>query len=248
MGASPSGVRKEPTVVQQKSSDVIVVGAGLAGLVATAELLAAGRRVVLVDQESADHLGGQAWWSFGGLFLVDSLEQRRMGITDSLDLAWQDWCGSAGFDRLDEPDGQDVWARRWARAYVEWAAGEKRTWLHERGIRFFPVVGWAERGDGTATGHGNSVPRFHIVWGTGPGVVAPFERVCREAADAGRLTVLGRHRVTSLVTTQGAVTGVRGDQLAVDGVARGQASTRSVVGEFEVSAQSVVVTSGGIGA
>ncbi|HLS40807.1 MAG TPA: FAD-binding dehydrogenase [Ornithinicoccus sp.] len=229
-------------------ADVIVVGAGLAGLVATAELVAAGRRVILLDQESADHLGGQAWWSFGGLFLVDSPEQRRMGIRDSLDLAWQDWLGSAGFDRLDEPDGQDLWALRWARAYVEWAAGEKRAWLHERGVRFFPVVGWAERGDGTATGHGNSVPRFHITWGTGPGVVAAFEPVCRVAEADGRLTVLGRHRVTGLVTTGGSVTGVRGQRLAVDGVDRGMASTRSVVGEFELSAQAVVVTSGGIGA
>ena len=229
-------------------ADVIVVGAGLAGLVATAELVAAGRRVILLDQESADHLGGQAWWSFGGLFLVDSPEQRRMGIRDSLDLAWQDWLGSAGFDRLDEPDGQDLWALRWARAYVEWAAGEKRAWLHERGVRFFPVVGWAERGDGTATGHGNSVPRFHITWGTGPGVVAAFEPVCRAAEADRRLTVLGRHRVTGLVTTGGSVTGVRGQRLAVDGVDRGMASTRSVVGEFELSAQAVVVTSGGIGA
>ncbi len=150
-------------------ADVIVVGAGLAGLVATRELVGAGRRVLLVDQESTEHLGGQAWWSFGGLFLVDSPEQRRMRIHDSVELAWQDWQGSAGLDRVEEPSGEDVWAGRWARAYVEWAAGEKRARLYELGVRFFPVVGWAERGDGTATGHGNSVPRFHITWGTGPG-------------------------------------------------------------------------------
>ncbi|GAA1157712.1 FAD-binding dehydrogenase [Ornithinicoccus hortensis] len=229
-------------------ADVIVVGAGLAGLVATAELVEAGRRVVLVDQESAEHLGGQAWWSFGGIFLVDSPEQRRMGIHDSLDLAWQDWSGSAGFDRLEGPHAEDEWGSRWARAYVEWAAGEKRAWLHGKGIRFFPVVGWAERGDGTATGHGNSVPRFHITWGTGPGVVAPFEAVCRAAESEGRLTVLGRHKVTGLVTTDGAVSGVRGDRLAADGAGRAVASTRSVVGEFELSAGAVVVTSGGVGA
>ena len=147
-------------------TDVLVVGAGLAGLVATAELVAAGKRVVLVDQESAANLGGQAFWSFGGLFLVDSPEQRRMGVRDSVELAWQDWEGTAGFDRDDE----DHWGRRWARAYVDFAAGEKRAWLRERGVRFFPVVGWAERGDGRARGHGNSVPRFHVTWGTGPGV------------------------------------------------------------------------------
>jgi uncharacterized protein len=229
-------------------ADVVVVGAGLSGLVAAAELVAAGRSVMLLDQESGRHLGGQAWWSFGGLFLVDSPEQRRMGIHDSHDLAWSDWAGTAGFDRLDGADGADTWARQWARAYVDWAAGDKRSWLRSKGVSLFPVVGWAERGDGTATGHGNSVPRFHVTWGTGPGVVEPFERACREAEAAGRLTVHGRHRVTGLTTQAGAVTGVRGEVLATDGVVRGARSTRSVVGAFEIEAQAVVVTSGGIGA
>ncbi len=226
-------------------TEVVVVGAGLAGLVATRELLGAGRRVVLLDQESADHLGGQAWWSFGGLFLVDSPEQRRMGIHDSLELAWSDWQGTAGFDRLDD---EDSWASRWARAYVEWAAGAKRAWLHELGVRFFPVVGWAERGDGTATGHGNSVPRFHVTWGTGPGVVRPFEEVCRAAQRDGRLTVLGRHRVTGLRQTGGVVTGVHGVRLVQDRVERGAPSSREQAGEFDISAQAVIVTAGGIGA
>ena len=125
-------------------ADVVVVGAGLAGLVAACELAEAGRSVVLLDQESEANLGGQAWWSFGGLFLVDSPEQRRMGISDSFDLAWQDWQGTAGWDRLTDADGTpgpDHWGRRWARAYVEWAAGGKRAWLRERGVSFFPVVG-----------------------------------------------------------------------------------------------------------
>ena len=228
-------------------ADVVVVGAGLAGLVATAELVAAGRRVALVDQESTRHLGGQAWWSFGGLFLVDTPEQRRMGIADTRDLAWQDWTGTAGFDRLG-PGGEDGWGQRWARAYVDWASGEKRAWLRERGVRFFPVVGWAERGDGTATGHGNSVPRFHIVWGTGPAIVEPFERQVRAGVETGLVTLHGRHRVRELVLTDGAVTGVRCDVLREDGVDRGMPSTREVVGQAELSAQAVVVTSGGIGA
>ena len=229
-------------------ADVVVVGAGLSGLVAASELVAAGRSVVLLDQESGEHLGGQAWWSFGGLFLVDTPEQRRMGIRDSYDLAWSDWAGTAGFDRLEGPAAEDTWARQWARAYVDWAAGEKRAWLRSKGISFFPVSGWAERGDGTATGHGNSVPRFHVTWGTGPGVVEPFERACREAVATGRLTVRGRHRVTALITDGGTVRGVRGELLATDGVGRGARSTRSVVGAFEIEAQAVVVTSGGIGA
>ncbi|MCE0486067.1 FAD-binding dehydrogenase [Ornithinimicrobium sediminis] len=229
-------------------ADVVVVGAGLSGLVAAGELAAAGRSVVLLDQESGEHLGGQAWWSLGGLFLVDTPEQRRMGVRDSAELAWADWAGTAGFDRLEGAVPQDLWGSQWARAYVDWAAGEKRSWLRSKGVSFFPVVGWAERGDGTATGHGNSVPRFHVTWGTGPGVVAPFERAVRSAAAAGRISVRGRHRVTDLVTTDGAVTGVRGEVLATDGVARGARSTRSVVGAFEIDAQAVVVTSGGIGA
>ncbi|MGB7449196.1 MAG: FAD-binding dehydrogenase [Ornithinimicrobium sp.] len=227
--------------------DVVVVGAGLAGLVATGELLKAGRSVALLDQESTAHLGGQAWWSFGGLFLIDSPEQRRMGIKDSAELAWSDWQGSAGFDRLGGADDDDRWGAQWAKAYVDWAAGEKRSWLRRRGVSFFPVVGWAERGDGTADGHGNSVPRFHLTWGTGPGIVQPFERTVREGERSGAVVVLGRHRVTELLTLDGAVTGVRGDVLVTDQAERGAASSRSVVGTFEIDAQAVIVTSGGIG-
>src|SRR5689334_17886883 len=194
-------------------ADVIVVGAGLAGLVAAAELADAGRRVVVVDQESAANLGGQAHWSFGGLFLVDSAEQRRMGIRDSAELALRDWRGTAGFDRLED---EDRWPVRWAEAYVDFAAGEKRAWLHEQGVRFFPVVGWAERGDGSATGHGNSVPRFHVTWGTGPGVLEPFLRRVLEHVASGRVELRHRHRVDELVTQDGAVTGVRGTRLADD--------------------------------
>lgn len=223
-------------------ADVVVVGAGLAGLVAAAEIADAGRRVVVLDQEGEQSLGGQAWWSFGGLFLVDSPEQRRMGVKDSLDLALQDWFGSAQFDRPE-----DAWPRRWAEAYVRFAAGEKRSWLRGMGVRFFPVVGWAERGDGRADGHGNSVPRFHIVWGTGPGVVAPFERRVREHVAAGRVTLRFRHRVDELVTADGAVVGVRGAVLEPTSVERGRPSSRDVVGDFELTAQAVVVTSGGIG-
>ncbi len=225
-----------------QDADVIVVGAGLAGLVAAAELATAGRRVILLDQEPEASLGGQAFWSFGGLFFVASPEQRRMGIRDSPDLAWQDWLGSAGFDRPE-----DDWPRRWAKAYVDFAAGEKRAWLHAKGVRFFPVVGWAERGGYGATGHGNSVPRFHITWGTGPGVVAPFEREVRAAADAGLVELRFRHRVDGLTSTAGTVDGVRGSVLAPPAVRRGRPSSREMAGEFELHAQAVIVTSGGIG-
>jgi len=224
-------------------ADVVVIGAGLAGLVATAELVEAGRRVLVLEQEPEASLGGQAFWSFGGLFLVNSPEQRRMRIRDSRELAWQDWLGTAAFDRPE-----DRWPRAWAEAYVDFAAGEKRSWLHGQGVRFLPNPGWAERGGYDATGHGNSVPRFHITWGTGPGLLEPFVRRVREAERAGLVRFAFRHRVDALVVSDGAVTGARGAVLAPSGAARGAASSREVVGEFETAGQCVLVTSGGIGA
>jgi predicted oxidoreductase len=224
------------------SADVLVIGWGLAGLVAAAEALNAGRRVILVDQEPRTNLGGQAWWSFGGLFFIDSPEQRRLGIKDSLELATQDWLGNAGFDRPE-----DEWPRRWAEAYLQFAAGEKRAWLRERGVGFFPVVGWAERGGYGAIGPGNSVPRFHITWGTGPGIVAPFAAAVEQGEREGRLTVLPRHRVSELLVTDGTVTGARGQILATSGSKRGEPSSRDVVDDFEITATATIVSSGGIG-
>ncbi|NYT93287.1 FAD-binding dehydrogenase [Salinispora sp. H7-4] len=223
-------------------ADIVVVGAGLAGLVAAAEAADLGRSVLLVDQEGEQNLGGQAFWSLGGLFLVDSPEQRRMGVQDSLELARQDWFGSAQFDR-----DEDRWPRAWAEAYLEFAAGEKRSWLRQYGHRVFPVVGWAERGDGRPDGHGNSVPRFHITWGTGPGVVAPFERRVRAHVDTGRIRFAFRHQVDGLLVEAGAVVGVHGRRLEPTTAERGRPSSRTVVGEFQARAQAVIVTSGGIG-
>jgi uncharacterized protein len=223
-------------------ADVIVVGAGLAGLVATAELADAGRRVILLEQEPGPWLGGQAFWSFGGLFFINSPEQRRLGVRDSHELATKDWMATAGFDRQD-----DTWPRKWAEAYLAFAAGEKRSWLHAQGVRFFPIVGWAERRAHPAAGPGNSVPRFHVTWGTGPGVVAPFERRVREAVARGRVVVKFRHRVDGLTSRGGAIDGVRGAVLEASSMERGRPSSRVVTGEFELQAQAVIVTSGGIG-
>ncbi len=227
----------------REDTDVIIVGSGLAGLVAAAEIIDAGRHVTIVEQEPAASLGGQAFWSLGGIFLVDSPEQRRLGVKDSLALAHEDWMLTAGFDRAE-----DAWPRRWAAAYLDFAAGEKRAWLRARGIRFFPVVGWAERRARHGTGPGNSVPRFHVTWGTGPAVIEPFVQRVRDGVLRGRATLLFRHRVNDLVLTNGVVTGVHGDVLEDDDAARGAPSSRRIQTSFELHAGAVIVASGGIGA
>jgi uncharacterized protein len=220
-------------------ADVVVVGAGLAGLVAACEVVDSGKRVLIVDQENSANLGGQAFWSFGGLFFVDSPEQRRLGVHDSHELALQDWLGTAAFDRQE-----DYWPKQWAHAYVDFAAGEKRNWLRARGLQIFPLVGWAERGGYGAQGHGNSVPRFHITWGTGPAIVEIFARRLR---DHPNVRFAHRHQVDELIVDGDAVTGVRGSVLEPSTELRGVPSSRTSIGEFEFRAQAVIVTSGGIG-
>ncbi len=224
------------------SADVIIVGGGLAGLAAAAELGDRGKSVILLDQEPEGFLGGQAFWSLGGLFMVDTPEQRRMGIRDSHALAMLDWGGSAQFDRAE-----DHWPRKWAESYVDWAAGDMRGWLHDMGLRWFPIVGWAERGGAYADGHGNSVPRFHVTWGTGPGIMAPFVARVLEHHKAGRITLKFRHRVSHILMHNGAATGVAGEVLADDSAPRGRQTNREVTDAFDIHAPSVIVSSGGIG-
>ena len=222
--------------------DVIVVGGGLAGLVAATEAADAGAKVLIVDQESEANLGGQAFWSLGGLFMVDTPEQRRLGVKDSFDLAWADWQGAAGFDR-----DEDHWPQKWARAFVEFAAGEKRDWLRSMGHKTFPIVGWAERGGIDASSHGNSVPRFHITWGTGPGIVEVFETRARAMMAEGKIDIKFRHQVDNLIVEAGACVGIKGSVLAPDSSDRGKPTNRDILGDFEFPAPAVIVCSGGIG-
>jgi len=223
-------------------ADAVIVGAGLSGLVAASELLRAGKRVVIVEQEPENSLGGQAWWSLGGLFLVDSPEQRRIGVKDGHELARQDWFASAEFDR-----DEDEYGRQWAETYLAFAAGEQRAWLRDRGVGLFPIVGWAERGGYTATAHGNSVPRFHITWGTGPAVLEPFIADVLKGVSEGRAELRFRHRVDNLLVTAGSVRGVSGSVLADHDAPRGSASNREVVDGFDIATAAVVIAAGGVG-
>ncbi|WP_284463763.1 FAD-binding dehydrogenase [Chryseobacterium sp.] len=223
--------------------DAIIIGTGLAGLTAAMEITNAGKKVLLLDQETEKNIGGQAFWSFGGLFLINSPQQRRMGIKDSYELALQDWKGTAGFDR-----NEDYWPRKWAEAYLKFAAGEKYEYISKLGIKLMFMVGWAERGDGSATGHGNSVPRFHVSWGTGTGVIRPFVEKAYEAQKKGLLQMKFRHRVTELITENGKIKGLKGDILEDDDKERGVETNRNVISQFEYTASHIIIASGGIGA
>ncbi|KAL2208300.1 putative 3-ketosteroid-delta-1-dehydrogenase [Sarocladium strictum] len=230
---------------RKNEGPVIVVGGGLAGLVAAHELQKRNIPTILIDQEGEANLGGQAFWSFGGIFMVDSKEQRRMGIKDSRELAMRDWMGSAQFDREEE----DYWPRQWAKAFVDFAADEMESYVKAQGMGFLFNVGWAERGDGRAEGHGNSVPRFHITWGTGPEVVKVFADPVKEAAAKGLVEFKFRHVVDELIRDEstGRVVGVRGRVLEQDDVARGMKSSRVEVDTFEYRGSAVLVSTGGIG-
>lgn len=222
---------------------VIIVGAGLAGLVAAYEASQAGKKVLIVDQENAHNLGGQAFWSLGGIFLVDSPEQRRLGVKDSLELADADWFNSAQFDREE-----DYWGKQWASAYLRFAAGEKRDYLRSLGVKFLPIVGWAERGEGSAGGHGNSVPRFHLTWGTGPEIVRVFAEPLQRAVAQGQVEFRHRHRVDDIIVENGCAVGVRGQILEPTEAPRGVESSRTETGEsFELRGAAVCIATGGVG-
>ncbi|MEX3504656.1 FAD-binding dehydrogenase [Corynebacterium sp. LK2510] len=224
-------------------TDVIVVGSGLSGLVAGYEAVKAGRRVVFVDQENRANLGGQAFWSLGGLFMVGSPEQSLMRVTDTEELAWADWENSADYDDAEH----DEWPRKWGREYVRFAANEMHDYLHDLGLRILPTIGWAERGSGDASGHGNSVPRFHVTWGTGPEVVRVFQEPVERAEHDGLVEFRFRHRVDEIIVEGGRAVGVRGVRLAEDDGARGEASTSEELEPFELRGAAVVIATGGIG-
>jgi predicted oxidoreductase len=223
---------------------VLIVGGGLAGLVAAFELTRRRVKCVILDQENADNLGGQAFWSLGGIFCVDSADQRRWGIKDSRELAMADWMNSARFDR----ERDDRWPRQWAEAFVNFAADKMERYVKARGMTFLQV-GWAERGDGRASGHGNSVPRFHLTWGTGPEVVRVFAEPVQKAAEEGLVEFKFRHRVDDIIKDEnGRAIGVRGAILEPsDGLARGVKSSREVIDSFEYFGKAILVSSGGIG-
>jgi len=186
--------------MNERQPDVIVVGAGLAGLVSTLELLRSGHEVLLLDRCAPQEIGGLAREAFGGMFMVDSPEQRRSRIPDSERLALEDWL------RIAEFDPEDLWPRRWAEQYVTRARDDVGAWLREIGVKFFPVVNWAERGN---FGDGNSVPRFHLTWGTGKALVQAVWGAIEAHPRRSALDLRFHSRVTSLIVEAGHVVGCR---------------------------------------
>lgn len=219
--------------MERIQDDVVIIGGGIAGIVASIELLAAGRRVTLLDRDTQENFGGQAKESFGGLFVVGSAEQRRAGVTDTPERAWQDWRSFAEFRENDD------WPRRWAKAFVHDCHDEVYRWLKARGIRFLPLPGWVERG---LEQPGNSVPRFHVIWGTGRHLI---ERLLAELLEHPRkaaLTLRFAHRVEGLIEEGGRIVGCRGWR-GSDGLDGHDGHDGRA---FEARGDAVIVASGGI--
>ena len=208
----------------QERSDVLIIGGGIAGIATALDLLDGGKSVLMVDRDRESAFGGLARESFGGMFFVDSPEQRRQGIRDSTALALRDWCSFAEFG------AEDRWPRAWAEAYVQRCTEDVHRWVRGFGVRFLPVINWVERGEFRP---GNSVPRFHVAWGTGKGVAEALIAALRGHRNAGRLTLRFNYRVERLLTHGGRIEGAAG----VD---------EENGTPFELRAEQVVVASGGI--
>ena len=205
-------------------SDVLVIGGGLAGIVTAIECLQAGKSVTLVDRDTPERLGGLALWAFGGMALVDTPVQRRMKLKDSPEIALKDWL------RFGELDEQDVLPRRWASYYVEHSRRQVYDWLTESGLSFMPAVNWVERG---MQGNGNTLPRYHVVWGTGRRLTLRMIELMRQADSGNRLTILHNHEVLTLESTHGVVVGAH--------------AINHVTGQnVQLAAQAVVLAMGGI--
>jgi predicted oxidoreductase len=210
--------------MQTYRSEVLIIGGGIAGITTALDLLKTGKQVLLLDRDEEAAFGGLARESFGGMFFVDSPEQRRQGIRDSADLALRDWRSFAEFG------AGDIWPRAWAEAYVSRCTAEVRDWVNGYGVTFLPVVNWVERGEFRP---GNSVPRFHMVWGTGQGLADKLIAALRNHRNAGRLTMRFGHRVERLVMQDGRAAGAEGVE-------------ENGGTPFEARADVVVVASGGI--
>ncbi len=213
-------------VTEVSKSEVVIVGSGIAGIVAALELLENDQQcqITMIDRDEAKKMGGLARSAFGGMALIDTPEQQRMKIKDSPDIALKDWLSFAEFSE------SDYWPRRWAEFYVERSRRDVYDWMKAKGIHFIPAVNWTERGDYTP---GNSVPRYHVIWGTSQHLVETLIQKLQNHPQQQRLQMLFRHRLDSLQVQQGKVTGIKGFD---------EHNQR----DFEITCDRVIVATGGI--
>ena len=204
--------------------DIVIIGGGLAGLAAAIELLDHEKKVIILERDKQEKIGGLAKESFGGIMMVGTPHQKKMGIKDSPQLALSDWYRAARFD------DQDTWPRQWAEVYVNRSRELIWNWLSKRGVSFLPVVNWPERG---LFQPGNSVPRWHIAWGTGYGIIEALLNHLESHPRRNHLQVFFNHQVNRLISTNNKITGCAG---ILEGTNE----------EFSAEADAVVVASGGI--
>lgn len=211
--------------MQQQQTEILIIGGGIAGIIAAYELIEAGHQVLLVDRDREENLGGLAKWAFGGMFFVDSRLQRKRGIRDSIELAMQDWWSFAEFEE------SEYWGQKWAEQYIHFCTPHGYDWLSQKGFKFFPALNWVERG--TDERPGNSVPRFHMVYGTGWELTFRMIRLLREHPRAKQVSFLFEHRVEALRVENGSVAGARG--------------RHELTGKpFDIVAERTIVATGGI--
>ena len=202
----------------------LVIGGGIAGIVTALELLDDGQSVIIVDVDSPDRFGGLALWAFGGMALAGTPEQKRMGVEDSPALCLEDWV------RFGELGEDETWPLAWAKCYAEESLELVHDWVKSLGLKFMPAVNFVERGERIK---GNSVPRYHVLWGTGRELVQNLIKRLFEHPRHEHLTVLHEHRATGFIVEDGCVRGAVG-------------SDEKNGDDFSIRADNTVVATGGI--
>ncbi|NOQ92601.1 MAG: FAD-binding protein, partial [Flavobacteriaceae bacterium] len=181
-------------------ANTIIIGGGISGITAAIELLGANKKVIIIERDFEKNFGGLAKESFGGMFFINSKQQRFSNIKDSISQAKKDWFSFAEFD------DNEVWGKKWANEFLE-STDNVYDWVTSKKVKFFPVVHWVERGLNV---QGNSAPRFHMVWGTGYGLIEALLNHLESHPNYKNLQVLFQHKAEDFKIENGKITGISG--------------------------------------